>query len=390
MTFDYRQPQARKDRLPALDGLRGIAAMCIAIFHNQPFFGRTIGFFDWGWINMDLFFLISGVVMMHVYERDIATQKMSFSDFLSHRIARLWPLHVFAMGTIFLADMLFNFLEPGHHFVQWSSAIYTFLLNLVLLQNVGLYYRSDTEGASWDGNAWSLTPEIILNLLWVFLILRRKLSSTILIAAILICAILQYNIGHAINTWILGSGLIRCTISYGIGCLLYRHFINNPALGRPSFLFGNMASCLVIFLLLIVILNGCLWQSPLLADWDWICVLFLFPAVTYFSLQTNTILNKLLASRFFTFLGAISYSVYLMHVQIAFLLVVFDSVVLHGAIKPPYLGILFLGIVIGVATLTLRFVETPARKYLRVRLPLFIDKICLRGVNPEPAVPKKN
>ncbi len=56
-------------RIPSLDGLRGIAALAIMLFHFNIFFVPQARFPALGhaYLAVDLFFLLSGLVMAHVY-----------------------------------------------------------------------------------------------------------------------------------------------------------------------------------------------------------------------------------------------------------------------------------------------------------------------------------
>jgi len=353
--------------------MRGMAAICVALFHCPDFFGKNFLFFDWGWINVDLFFLISGIVMSHVYERRIEHGLTTFTEFLSHRIARLWPMHIFAMLTILVIDIVHYYLFHKH-MMDWNAPLYTFLLNLILLQNIGLYTSASLQGHTWDENAWSLTPEITANLVWFYFLARKRLSSKLLITVALIFAVLQYNLTDSLSGLILNSNLIRCTISYALGCLLYRHFIANAALKSPARPWSDLAALALSALIVCIILNLALWHSLIFNHWDWILVLFVFPAITLCALQHDTVLNRILSSRLFVFLGSISYSVYLLHVQVGMLIRGVSKHLLKSAPQTPYAGVIYVLLTIGLATLTYKFIEIPARKALRDRLEPFLRK----------------
>jgi peptidoglycan/LPS O-acetylase OafA/YrhL len=160
-----------------------------------------------------------------------------------------------------------------------------------------------------------------------------------------------------------------------LGCLLYRHCIANPALGAPARLWAELGGLGVTALFIGIIVNLSSWKSPIVNHWDWIFVLFIFPALTYFALQEKTILNKILSSPLFVFLGSISYSVYLLHVQVALLYCVVSSYLFNSLPPIPYAGFVDLLCTIGVATLTYKFIEVPARKALRGRLEVFFRKL---------------
>ena len=312
--------------------------------------------------------------MSHVYEKRIAEGLTTFPEFLAHRVARLWPLHLFAMLTMLGVDILYTSLGDGH-VMNWNSLIYTFLLNLGLLQNIGLY-TGINSGHTWDGNAWSLTPEIVANLIWFYLLVRKKLSSKLLLVTVLACSILQYNTGGDLGYQFLGSNIIRCIISYALGCLMYRHFIANPALVNLSVAWINRISILIAILFGLIVINSFLWHSSIFNNWEWIVILFIFPSFSFCILQPNTIFNALFSSRIMVFLGTISYAVYLMQVQIALLILEADKYLLHYQLVSPYLGMIYVALVILVATLCYQFIENPLRRILRQRLEVLFRKVC--------------
>jgi peptidoglycan/LPS O-acetylase OafA/YrhL len=266
-------------------------------------------------------------------------------------------------------EIVLHFFWGQEHTMDWNAPLYTFLLNLVFLQHIGLY-----NTPTWDGNAWSLTPEIVANLIWFYLVTTRKLSSKLLVVTIIGLAILQYNKVGTLNGLILNSFLVRCGISYAMGCLLYRHFIANPAITPPSPFWSNVMGLSLLGLIFAIIVDVGLVHLHFFHDWDWILVLFVFPAITYLALQPKTVLNAILSSRLFVFFGTISYSVYLLHVQVA--LSIRGACKYYGIIiYPPYKGFLYLLLTVGLATLTYRLVEVPARRALRERLEPFLRKI---------------
>ena len=73
---------------PALDGLRGVAILMVVIFHN---FGFTHYFF-FGWLGVDLFFVLSGFLITEILLRTVGTPGY-FRNFYLRRILRIFPLY---------------------------------------------------------------------------------------------------------------------------------------------------------------------------------------------------------------------------------------------------------------------------------------------------------
>ena len=69
-----------------LDSLRALAVLLVFLFHiNKDFFG-------FGYIGVDIFFVISGyVISQSLIQKKYTTNKIGFSEFYTKRILRLFP-----------------------------------------------------------------------------------------------------------------------------------------------------------------------------------------------------------------------------------------------------------------------------------------------------------
>ncbi|MBO9712579.1 acyltransferase [Sphingomonas sp.] len=152
--------RAAREDFPALDALRGIAAMAVLAYHlamPAPFR------FANGYLAVDLFFLLSGFVIAHAYGARLTTGDMGFVTFLKVRFIRLWPLY--AIATV--ASSAVSLAAAVVHDGAASSAT-----GLVLIRFAeGLFFLPDlfSNGAQlypFVTVAWSLFYEIVANLLY--------------------------------------------------------------------------------------------------------------------------------------------------------------------------------------------------------------------------------
>ena len=98
---------SRRPSLPALTGLRAIAAGWVVLFHYRddllalvPGLAPLDTFMRAGYLGVDLFFPLSGFVLAYTY----ADRLGSFSwvgsrDFIRNRFARVWPVHVLTLNV---------------------------------------------------------------------------------------------------------------------------------------------------------------------------------------------------------------------------------------------------------------------------------------------------
>ena|ERR1700730_5639017 len=87
-------PKTGLHSFPALDGVRGVAAILVALFHLR---NRFLGFNNFpggdGYLAVDLFFVLSGFVLSHAYLPRFQNG-MSPSQFMKARLIRLYPLYI--------------------------------------------------------------------------------------------------------------------------------------------------------------------------------------------------------------------------------------------------------------------------------------------------------
>ncbi len=141
----------KMERLHGLDGLRGVAALCVLVYHTAPFK------FHNAFLAVDFFFMLSGYVMARSYETAFATG-LTPAGFLGIRLRRLFP-------TMFVASMiglpfLYTLLPPG---TFWPVAI----ANLLLIP-----YPQQNRAYPLNGPAWSILFELLGNALHSLLLWR--------------------------------------------------------------------------------------------------------------------------------------------------------------------------------------------------------------------------
>src|SRR5690349_25057093 len=98
------------EAIPGLTGLRGIGAVWVLLFHWSWMRYGQVPVLDRGYMGVDLFFLLSGFVLTHVYLKTLPLNVRAYRKFLIVRLARIYPLHLFVLlclaGAVLLVPSL--------------------------------------------------------------------------------------------------------------------------------------------------------------------------------------------------------------------------------------------------------------------------------------------
>ena len=181
---------AAKPRYEILDGLRGVAAIFVVIFHLfEPYSGVSANqIINHGYLAVDFFFVLSGFVVGYAY--DDRWNKMSLKGFIKRRLIRLHPMVI--MGTTIGA--CFFFFSLGNYTSEFAplwNIILAFIMACFMIPcGKSLDIRGWGEMNSFNGPNWTLTWEYLANILYA-LILRRLPKSilAILLGSAAICTI---------------------------------------------------------------------------------------------------------------------------------------------------------------------------------------------------------
>jgi exopolysaccharide production protein ExoZ len=98
---------SRSEPLAYIQGLRGIAAAAVVLYHARifidgpSFLDAGTRLFGSGSAGVDLFFVISGFIMMHT-TGDVEGSPGAALGFLAKRFARIWPVYVVAFAAMWL------------------------------------------------------------------------------------------------------------------------------------------------------------------------------------------------------------------------------------------------------------------------------------------------
>ncbi|RYY99569.1 MAG: acyltransferase [Alphaproteobacteria bacterium] len=216
-----------------LDGLRGLGAVLVLIGHSMAFWGPF-----WapsGAVIVDLFFLLSGFVIAFAYEPRLAAG-MRLSEFMTHRIVRLYPLYFLGMviGYVGLCAMTIGDADGGQRSWQLTLQLIPQFFMMPAPEVLG-----DTNLYSLNSPAWTLFFEVLVNLVYVAAF-RWLRNTKVLIAVVVGCAIaLALTVLHFgkidagsvwSNSW---AGFARSGFGFFAGVLAFRLLGSPKSTERP-------------------------------------------------------------------------------------------------------------------------------------------------------------
>ncbi|RZA00246.1 MAG: acyltransferase [Moraxellaceae bacterium] len=215
-------------RFYALDGVRGIAAIAVMFYHYTQHNG--LNWLHSAWVAVDIFFVLSGFVLMHSYSKKVA-QGMTFKEFMYSRIARLGPMYVVGLALGICAAALAMF-SNSQSPLQPNGIATAAVLNFFLLPYFNGYSwpfgSHNIHGTVFPLNdpAWSLFFEMFVNIVFFAYLsrfLKINLPLFVAIGGIIFVALTLYF--HQINPGARGVDFIfgfpRVIFEFFLGVLIY-------------------------------------------------------------------------------------------------------------------------------------------------------------------------
>ncbi len=344
-------PPRRPEHLRALTGLRIVAAAWVVLTHLS---GRWWAIWpelpdsaitNSGYFAVDLFFVLSGLVLAHNHFEEFASGRGDYLHFLRKRLARIYPLHLVTLVAMVLLFML------GAHVAD--PTLRGAIGDLTLVRS---WFGNDM---GWNLPAWSLSAEWLAYLLFpavVVVVARSERARGWLLTGLIAALVLVDGYGSWAYPGVDGQAVapIRVLTAFTVGVALARLA---PYLRRVRGA-GLIASAALIALI------GAL---PLLDDHWWVTSAALFfctLAVAGFGYGTGGF-AALLASRPFVYAGKVSFALYLVHVPFGSLMdLLLPTAVAGGWSQPIRIGLVAVEVVLLglLACAAHHFIEAPAAR----------------------------
>jgi peptidoglycan/LPS O-acetylase OafA/YrhL len=362
-----------KNHYPILDGLRGVASVLVIMFHVLETFtggNKFVQIINHGYLAVDFFFLLSGFVVAYAY--DDRWGKMTQWDFYKRRLVRLQPMVI--MGSIIGAALFYfqaSSAMPNIAGTPFWEVLVLMVIGATLIPvPLSMDIRGWQEMHPLNGPAWSLFFEYIANILYAVLV--RRFSKVVLSIFVTLAALMliQYLVtsksGDLIGGWSLNSeqlyiGFTRVLFPFFGGVLLCR--IGKLIHIKNAFWWSSL---LIIIMLSIPRIGDehHVWMNGI---YESLCLIVVFPLIV--SIGAGGELHSARSEKICTFLGEISYPLYITHYPLIYLFtawVVNNKVPL--GVKGLLMGLLVVITGLAIAYLSLRFYDKPVREWLRKKV----------------------
>ena len=377
---------ASKPRYEILDGLRGVAALMVVLFHLFETYSKGPAFqiVNHGYLAVDFFFVLSGFVIGYAY--DDRWDKMTTWGFFKRRLTRLHPMVI--IGTLvgffllyFGADAFPNILEAP----LWKILLCVLCGFLMIPTGGSMDIRGWNEEFGLNGPQWTLLLEYCGNILYALVF--RHLPKVALAVLCVFCAFFtldltlgwdvfgffpdgpQYTVigGWSITGQQMYVGFTRLLYPFLCGLLISRILPgrmtkDNPS-GSPIRIRGGFWWCALV--LAGILAMPCIGGKSGVPDglFQAASILVLFPLIVLTGAGSQT--TDAFSTRFCKFLGDVSFPLYITHypliyVQMSFAVKYADAPLWQHVLVA--VGVFFFSI--GMAYALFKAFDEPTRKWL--------------------------
>jgi len=345
-----------KPHFQILDGLRGLAAVAVVIFHFMeiavPDYKEN--FIAHAYLAVDFFFCLSGFVIAYAYDQRL--KNIGIANFFKLRLIRLHPLVI--IGSI-IGILAFAFDPMSKLFEVYQSKSLLMFLASCLMIPYALVHERYFNFFHLNPPTWSLFWEYVANIVYAFILV--KLKNKVLWFLIVVAAILlgyeAFKSGNLSVGWggdnFFGGGA-RIFFSFVAGILVYR---SNWKISSKLGFAVIGASLLAVFIIP--------YSDKTNFIVDPLVVILFFPFLIALGAGTNP---EKKSGWFCRFSGEISYPLYMVHYPFIWL---FMSYVES---KKPTINEMIIVMVVGVillmilAYLVLILIDIPIRKKLKKKM----------------------
>jgi len=377
--------ETKKAHFRVLDSWRGIAALLVSFFHLNLYSAiYSLDFIRNAYLFVDFFFVLSGFVITYSYADRLKTLE-DLGSFAIRRFGRLWPLHAVVLLAFVAAESAKGVMAArGSSFYlppfTGTNALSTIPMNLVFGQSFGF-----VEHLTWNPPSWSICAEfwtylvfgtvLVLSSTWLarFRFAAASLIAILLASSVLILVLFaQHGMDASYDL-----GFVRCLYGFLVGHLTYRLF---QVTSKATFDAKLLEWAALIVVATYVSLAG-------RSEYSFFAPLVFAAVVFVFAFEAGPV-SRLMSNKVNDWLGKVSYSIYMWQAFIIFnfvdrpvsivekmtgrMLTTTEGVssggeagkliVLGGHVLPILVTLLFVVLLVAVASVSYYLIEQPGQK----------------------------
>ena len=312
---------------PDIQGLRAVAVLLVLGYHLWP--GAVTG----GFVGVDVFFVLSGfLITSHLRDEHSRTGAIALRQFWARRIRRLLP----AASVVLIASLLLMVLVLPQ--ALWERTVTEIGASAVYVQNWVLMAQSVDYLAAENvptlvQHFWSLSVEEQFYLVWPLLFLLCATRPRVAIGVVLVVSLAWWLLGASYfdtfgRSWEFAAGALLALVPLRVpSALSYLGLVLIVAAGVA---FGSVTVLPVLGALLVIAADG----------------------------------NRLLSVRPLTFVGDVSYGVYLWHWPL-----LIAAPFVFGVVLPDTVLVGVVVVSVALAWIMKRLIEDPLRFTPALRQP---------------------
>ncbi|HEI9733281.1 TPA: acyltransferase [Enterobacter cloacae] len=353
----------QSQRLDSLTSLRAFAALGVFFSHmgfiqysSNPIISSSFKYFNLGYAGVTFFFILSGFILTYSFTRSLESGGAKFSDFIMHRIFRIYPVHLLCLATFVVVSLHY---DPGY-----AVDLQKLIKNALLLQSFSV---AKADYFSFNAVSWSISVEMFFYVCFCFLFFAQK--RTIVLFTIVVISVSMYlNKNNAlqndISHWFYYINPFIRLPDFMIGmlmCKLYFGFKKSPS--KEFLSIAEITSVMFVCLSFYIAANGGDLGG---LKWDVIFIPSMASAVFIFAFNGG-ILSKILSNKFLVFCGDASFAFYLIHAIV--INVLHKNIYINNPGVKDALAFILISFVVSFALASLIYVlfEKPINKNLRDR-----------------------
>lgn len=252
-----------------------------------------------GYIGVTFFFILSGFILSFSYTSRIKNNKITLSDYIVSRFARIYPLHILTL--FFALPLVFYGVYKN------NDNLLTLIPNIFLVQS---FIPSGEYFFSGNAPSWSLSNEMFFYLLFPFLLFRNNIFLIVISLTIVLFQVTVSQLGLSTGKqhYLIYIFPVTRLLDFVVGILLFRvycHFKDKGVSINPD--------AFQVFAIALLISAIAMKQNILQAyRYDLYYILPMSLLIFSFAYSEGKI-SSFLSTKIFILLGEASFSLYLIH-----------------------------------------------------------------------------